>query len=59
MGGAHKGRSPRDAPGIGAVLTDDVYRPHSYEEMRTLVETGQLSPDVAARLDPKKCYGIW
>jgi site-specific DNA recombinase len=35
-------------------LNDDVYRPHTYEEIRALV-----SPEVALRLDPKKRYGIW
>jgi site-specific DNA recombinase len=35
-------------------IKDDVYRSHSYEEVAELV-----SPDVAARLDPKKRYGIW
>ena len=38
---------------------DDVYKPHTYEEMRALVEAGQLAPDVFARLDPDKRYGIW
>ena len=36
-----------------AVL-DDVYRPHTYEEIKELV-----SPEVAARLDPEQQYGIW
>src|SRR5215208_7686769 len=36
-----------------AVL-DDVYRPHTYEEIKELV-----SPDVAARLDPEQQYGVW
>ena len=33
---------------------DDVYRPHSFEEVRAVV-----SPQVAARLDPGKSYGLW
>jgi site-specific DNA recombinase len=33
---------------------DDVYRPHSFEEVAYLV-----SPEVAARLDPSKNYGVW
>ena len=33
---------------------DDVYCPHTYEEVKALV-----SPDVALRLDPDKRYGIW
>jgi site-specific DNA recombinase len=39
---------------IREAIKDDVYRPHSFEEVAPLV-----SPDVAARLDPKKRYGIW
>ncbi len=39
---------------IREAIRDDVYRSHTYEEVAALV-----SPDVAARLDPKKCYGIW
>jgi site-specific DNA recombinase len=35
-------------------ILDDVYRPHTYAEVEPLV-----SPDVAARLDPDKLYGIW
>ncbi len=39
---------------VREAIRDDVYRPHTYEEAVELV-----SPDVAARLDPKKRYGIW
>ncbi len=35
-------------------IKDDVYRSHTYEEVAALV-----SPDVAARLDPNKRYGVW
>jgi hypothetical protein len=35
-------------------MLDDVYRPHTYEEIVALV-----SPEVAARLSPDGCYGIW
>jgi len=35
-------------------LVDDVYKPHSVEEIAALV-----APEVAARLDPKSSYGIW
>ncbi len=35
-------------------IKDDVYRSHTYEEVAALV-----SPDVAARLDPEKRYGVW
>jgi hypothetical protein len=36
------------------IIGDDVYRPHTFEEISALVE-----PDVASRLDPDKSYGIW
>jgi site-specific DNA recombinase len=35
-------------------VLDDIYRPHSFEEVATAV-----SPEVAARLDPSKRYGLW
>jgi len=35
-------------------ILDDVYRPHTYEEVKELV-----SPEVAARLDREQLYGIW
>jgi hypothetical protein len=34
-------------------ILDDVYKPHTYEEVAELV-----SPEVAAQLDPEKRYGI-
>jgi Recombinase len=37
-----------------ACIVDDVYKPHSFEVVRAIV-----SPEVAARLDPEKRYGIW
>jgi hypothetical protein len=36
------------------IIGDDVYRPHTFEEISTLV-----SGEVASRLDPHKSYGIW
>jgi site-specific DNA recombinase len=39
---------------IRACVLDDVYKPHTFEEVGALV-----SPDVAARLDPAKSYGMW
>jgi hypothetical protein len=39
---------------IREAIKDDVYRSHTYEEVAALV-----SPDVAARLDPEKRYGVW
>jgi site-specific DNA recombinase len=38
----------------GCIVGDDVYRPHTFEEISTLVR-----PEVASRLDPDKSYGIW
>jgi len=35
-------------------VLDDVYRPHSFEEVATVV-----SPEVAAHLDPTRNYGLW
>jgi site-specific DNA recombinase len=35
-------------------VLDDVYRPHSFEEVAAVV-----SPEVADRLDPAKSYGLW
>jgi site-specific DNA recombinase len=35
-------------------IHDDVYRPHSFEEVSALV-----SPEVTLRLDPAKSYGVW
>jgi site-specific DNA recombinase len=39
---------------IRSRILDDVYKPHTYEEVKELV-----SPEVAARLDPDNSYGIW
>jgi site-specific DNA recombinase len=36
------------------VVLDDVYRPHTFEEVAAVV-----SPEVAARLNPEKLYGLW
>jgi site-specific DNA recombinase len=35
-------------------IGDDVYKPHTYKEVAELV-----APEVLARLDPERCYGIW
>jgi recombinase len=35
-------------------IFDDVYKPHSFEEVAALV-----SPELATRLDPSKSYGVW
>src|SRR5215211_84671 len=39
---------------IQRVITDDVYRPHAFEEVEALV-----LPEVASTLDPAKRYGVW
>jgi site-specific DNA recombinase len=39
---------------IQRVITDDVYKPHTFEEVGALV-----LPEVASALDSAKCYGIW
>ena len=39
---------------IESFITDDVYKPHTVDEVRELV-----TPQVAAGLDPDKLYGIW
>jgi site-specific DNA recombinase len=36
------------------IISNDVYRPHSFEEVRLLV-----SPEVAAHLDSQQNYGLW
>jgi site-specific DNA recombinase len=36
------------------IISNDVYRPHSFEEVESLI-----SPEVAAPLDPQQCYGLW
>jgi site-specific DNA recombinase len=44
---------------IREAIKDDVYRPHTREEIESLVAKGQISAEVVARLDPEKRYGIW
>ena len=39
---------------IQRVVTDDVYKPHTFEEVKALV-----SPEVVSRLEPDKSYGVW
>jgi len=35
-------------------IGDDVYKPHTYKEVAELA-----APEVLARLDPERCYGVW
>ncbi len=39
---------------LRACIRDDVYRPHTFEEVAAVV-----APEVAARLDPDSSYGLW
>jgi site-specific DNA recombinase len=39
---------------IRSRILDDVYKPHTFEEICELV-----TPEVAAKLDPKRSYGVW
>jgi site-specific DNA recombinase len=39
---------------IRDIISNDVYTPHSFEEVEALV-----TPEVAARLDPQQSYGLW
>ena len=39
---------------IRRLVLDDVYRPHTLEEI-----TGLVAPEVAGRLDPATRYGVW
>jgi hypothetical protein len=39
---------------VRRVILGDVYKPHTFEEIRGLV-----TPEVDARLNPEKNYGIW
>jgi hypothetical protein len=41
-------------PFIRGSISDDVYKPHTYQEVEPLVST-----EVATRLDREKRYGIW
>ncbi len=40
-------------------ILNDCYRPHTLEELQELVAEGLMKAEVAAQLDPGKCYGIW
>jgi site-specific DNA recombinase len=48
------GKPRWDTPVISRLIRDDVYMPHSYEEIAKLV-----SAEVAARLAPDETYGVW
>src|SRR5215216_749982 len=44
---------------IREAIKDDIYRPHTYSEIEAMVARGQMSAEVAGRLDPQKRCGIW
>jgi site-specific DNA recombinase len=48
-----------DRPFFRECILDDVYKPHTREEIESLVAEELISPDVAAALDPHKTCGIW
>jgi site-specific DNA recombinase len=48
------GKPRWDTPVISRLIRNDVYMPHSYEEIAKLV-----SAEVAARLEPDETYGVW
>lgn len=39
---------------VRAFVLEDVYKPHTFQEIATLV-----SPQVSGRLDPRRGYGVW
>jgi hypothetical protein len=52
------GRRYWDPTTIQDIVFNDVYMPYSPKELRTIVEEGNLSPEVYARLETKRPYGI-
>jgi hypothetical protein len=40
-------------------VLDDVYKPHTHAEIMAMREAGQMSPAVAAQLDPNRNFGVW
>jgi site-specific DNA recombinase len=48
------GKTNWDHNFIRGLLLNDLYKPHTFEEIRQIV-----SPELAARLDPETRYGVW
>src|SRR5215212_4097586 len=48
------GKTDWDHSFIRGFLVNDLYKPHTFEEIRRIV-----SPELAARLDPEARYGVW
>lgn len=44
---------------LRAMILDDLYMPHTSEEIQGVVQEGLLTADVAGRLNPSRPYGIW
>src|SRR5215218_685329 len=44
---------------LGTVVKDDVYKPHTSDEIAGLVDEGLLAKEVAASLDESSSYGIF
>ncbi|MDP9439462.1 MAG: recombinase family protein [Actinomycetota bacterium] len=44
---------------VRAMILEDLYKPHTPEEIRELVQEELLTADVAGRLDPSRPYGVW
>jgi site-specific DNA recombinase len=49
-----KGGKHWDVRVIKNCIVDDVYKPHAFEEIE-----GLIAPEVVARLNPEKSYGVW
>jgi site-specific DNA recombinase len=48
------GKADWDHTFVRGLLLNDLYKPHTFEEIRRIV-----SPEVAERLDPEARYGVW
>ena len=48
------GKADWDSSFVRGVLINDLYKPHTFEEIQQIV-----SPEVAGRLEPDKRYGVW
>jgi site-specific DNA recombinase len=40
-------------------IFDDAFKPHTYEELRAMVEAGQMTREVFGQLNPEQSYGVW
>jgi hypothetical protein len=44
--------------GVRKVVGNDVYLPHTHEQLSALADEGLLAPDVFRRLDKDRSYGV-